>query len=181
MPINKKFQTGVLLSLVGLLTAAIAVSAQSAESPTMMDRLVGAWKPDLIRENAQRYRQGLEIFGTLTPDGDVSYTRTEVNDGGGVSPFYLLTKAVLKTGQCGDAPFDQRVVDKFRDDNGTVVMAVEDGKTAFCRTIKSLSAEKLVFKNASWGHYQRPGADDRAEKLKAVWKTSYADLTLGHL
>ncbi|NQU58679.1 MAG: hypothetical protein HQ513_15740 [Rhodospirillales bacterium] len=76
------------------------------------------------------------------------------------TPFYLAKETIWEGDLCRGGEFDAAIFDaKYRDDNGTVIVAVDDGDTA-CKTIELLTEDKFISSyvgaRLNFHYYKRP-------------------------
>lgn len=130
--------------LVAALVGKLALSADDSE--TNLERLAGHWISDLDALNEANQKEGKPVeepvgvkmlFGTTTWSSEYNGMIETV-------PFYLAKDTIWEGDLCRGAEFDAEAFKvKLQDDNGTVIVSIEDGDT-FCRTIETLTRDTLI-------------------------------------
>ena len=119
-------------------TVAAADLAAPVEGESMLEKISGRWKTDIKALNAENKRTG-------KPSETTSSDYFEITDKvmWGI-PFYLANDSIWETGICRGDDFDiAKFIIKYQDNNGTVLVQIEDWG-ATCYTIEKITDSTMV-------------------------------------
>jgi len=119
-------------------TVAAADLAAPVEGKSMLEKILGRWKTDIKALNAENKRTGKP---SETKSSDYFEITDKVMWG---IPFYLVNDTIWETGICRGDDFDiAKFIIKYQDNNGTVLVQIEDWGAA-CYTIEKITDRKMV-------------------------------------
>jgi len=119
-------------------TVAAADLAAPVEGKSMLEKILGRWKTDIKALNAENKRTGKP---SETKSSDYFEITDKVMWG---IPFYLVNDTIWETGICRGDDFDiAKFIIKYQDNNGTVLVQIEDWGAA-CYTIEKITDSTMV-------------------------------------